>query len=92
MEKPMAAVLNELVAQRKAMHSMMMEMQPAMMAHMMHHMHMQGAKGSHGLPDDEGGQASEPKQRRKALDVSLVARGLVMGGPPPRPRRRPWQW
>jgi hypothetical protein len=31
MEKPMAAVINELVAQRKAFHSMMMEMQPAMM-------------------------------------------------------------
>ncbi len=45
MEKPMAAVINELVAQRKAMHAMMMEMQPAMMSHMMHHMEMQGAKG-----------------------------------------------
>jgi hypothetical protein len=48
MEKPMAAVINELVAQRKAMRSMMMEMQPAMMAHMMHHMHSHDAKGAKG--------------------------------------------
>ena len=38
MEKPMAAVLTELVAQRKAQHSMMMEIQPGMMAHMRRHM------------------------------------------------------
>jgi len=50
MEKPMAAVINELVAQRKAMHSMMMEMQPEMMGHMAHHMRMQGAKGSMECP------------------------------------------
>ena len=46
MEKPMAAVLNELVVQRKALYSMMMEMQPAMMAHMLRHMHMHGTKGA----------------------------------------------
>src|SRR5271157_5740826 len=34
MEKPMAAVINELVAQRKASRAMMMDMQSAMMAHM----------------------------------------------------------
>lgn len=50
MEKPMAAVLNELVAQRKAFRSAMMEMQPEMMAHMMRHMEMQGMKGSMGCP------------------------------------------
>ncbi len=33
-----AAVVAELVNQRKAMHSMMMEMQPRMMGHMMEHM------------------------------------------------------
>ncbi len=38
MDKPMAAVLTELVAQRKASRAMMMEMQPEMMAHMRHHM------------------------------------------------------
>jgi hypothetical protein len=48
MEKPMAAVINELVTQRKAMHSMMMEMQPEMMSHMMHHMKMKDMKGMHG--------------------------------------------
>ncbi len=45
MEKPMAAVLNELVAQRKTMHAMMMEMEPKMMDHMMRHMEMQGEGG-----------------------------------------------
>jgi hypothetical protein len=40
MEKPMAAVLGELVAQRKAQRAMMMEMQPEMMGHMSRHMGM----------------------------------------------------
>lgn len=40
MEKPMAAVLNELVAQRKAQRAMMMEMEPEMMGHMSRHMGM----------------------------------------------------
>ena len=48
LEKPMAAVINELVAQRKTSRSMMMEMQPAMMVHMMHHMH--GTKGAMECP------------------------------------------
>lgn len=48
MEKPMAAVITELVAQRKAIQSMMMEMQPQMMAHMMHHRDMHGAMGTMG--------------------------------------------
>jgi hypothetical protein len=61
MEKPMAAVLNELVAQRKVFRSMMMEMQPAMMAHMAHHMHMQGAKGGMDCPMMKTGKAPEPK-------------------------------
>jgi hypothetical protein len=46
MEKPMAAVINEVVAQRKAMRSMMMEMEPAMMAHMMRHMRSHDTKGA----------------------------------------------
>lgn len=46
MEKPMAAVINELVAQRKAMRSMMTEMQGGMMAHMMGHMNSQQMKGA----------------------------------------------
>jgi hypothetical protein len=58
LEKPMAAVINELVAQRKASHSMMMEMQPAMMAHMMHHMH--GTKGAMECPMMKMG-SPEPK-------------------------------
>ena len=50
MVKPMAAVLNELVAQRKANRPMMMEMQPEMMAHMMRHMEMHGSKGAMECP------------------------------------------
>ena len=59
MEKPMAAVLNELVAQRKALRAMQMEMQPAMMAHMMHHMH--GMKGEMECPMMKKGSAPEPQ-------------------------------
>jgi len=62
MEKPMAAVLNELVSQRKALRSMMMEMQPAMMAHMMHHMHgTKGAMGAMECPMMKKGDASGAK-------------------------------
>ena len=61
LEKPMAAVINELVAQRKASRSMMMEMQPAMMAHMTHHMQMHGAKGAMECPMMKTGNAPEPK-------------------------------
>ena len=52
MEKPMAAVLNELVAQRKAQRAMMMEMQPEMMSHMGRHMGMKmhGGEGGMGCP------------------------------------------
>ena len=48
--RSMAAVLNELVAQRKASHAMMMEMQPEMMAHMMRHMDMHATKGAMECP------------------------------------------
>jgi Skp family chaperone for outer membrane proteins len=71
LEKPMAAVLNELVSQRKALRSMMMEMQPVMMAHMMHHMHMHGTKGAMGAmgamecPMMKMGTAPEPKAEEK---------------------------
>ncbi len=50
MEKPLAAVINELVAQRKASHSMTKEMDAAMMAHMMGHMDMHGTKGKMECP------------------------------------------
>ena len=49
MEKPMAAVLNELVAQRKAQRAMMKEMQPEMMAHMGRHMGMKMHGGEGGM-------------------------------------------
>lgn len=66
MEKPMAAVLNELVAQRKAMHSMMMEMEPKMMAHMMRHMEMHGEnggmKGMSDCPMMKMGAPAEPSK------------------------------
>ncbi|MEO8056074.1 MAG: hypothetical protein ABI768_13030 [Acidobacteriota bacterium] len=45
LEKPMAAVINELVAQRKASRTMMTEMQHGSMTHMSHHMQMNGTKG-----------------------------------------------
>ena len=61
LESPMAAVINELVAQRKATRSMMMEMQPAMMAHMTHHMQRHGAKGEMECPMMKTGKAPEPK-------------------------------
>jgi hypothetical protein len=60
MEKPMAAVINQLVAEQKACRSMMMEMQPAMMAHMMHHMEMkQGMGGGMNCPMMNTGDAPE---------------------------------
>jgi Skp family chaperone for outer membrane proteins len=68
MEKSMAAVINELVAERKASRSMMMEMQPVMMTHMMQHMHMHGTRGAmecpmmkHGNPPEH--EAEEMKHK-----------------------------
>jgi Skp family chaperone for outer membrane proteins len=61
LEKPMAAVINELVAQRKVFLSMMTDMQPAMMTHMMHHMNMHEARGSMECPMMKTGTAPEPK-------------------------------
>jgi hypothetical protein len=60
----MAAVINELVAQRKASRSMM-EAQPAMMGHMMHHMGMQGPKGAMECPMLKTGNAPEPAADEK---------------------------
>ena len=68
MEKPMAAVINELVSQRKTMRSMAMEMQPAMMAHMMRHMQMHGAMGAMDcpmIPKIKQGTPPEPKAEEK---------------------------
>jgi hypothetical protein len=65
LEKPMAAVINELVAQRKAARSMMMEMQPAMMAHMTHHMEMHGTKGAMECPMMKMDHAHEAKAEEK---------------------------
>jgi Skp family chaperone for outer membrane proteins len=65
LEKPMAAVINELVSQRKTMRSMAMEMQPAMMAHMLHHMHMHGTKGAMECPMMKTGKPPEPKAEEK---------------------------
>ena len=61
MEKPMAAVINELVAQRKASRTMMMEMQHGSMTHMSHHMQMHGTKGPMECPMMKPGNAPEPK-------------------------------
>ncbi len=62
LEKPMAAVINELVAQRKALSSMMMEMQHGMMGHMAHHMNTGGAMG---CPMMKMGGDSAPKAEDK---------------------------
>jgi hypothetical protein len=60
LEKPMAAVINELVAQRKASRAMMMEMQHGSMAHMSHHMQMHGTKGPMECPMMKTGNAPQP--------------------------------
>ena len=66
MEKPMAAVINQLVAEQKASRSMMMKMQPAMMAHMMHHMEMmQGMGGAMKCPMMKTGDAPETETKEK---------------------------
>lgn len=59
MEKPIAAVINELVAQRKAAHAMMEEMEPAMMADGRPH----GGTRHEGrdVPDDEAAAGSTPQ-------------------------------
>jgi len=61
MEKPMAAVINELVAQRKVGMTMMMEMQPEMMSHMAHHGGMHGMKGATECPMMKTEAAPETK-------------------------------
>jgi Skp family chaperone for outer membrane proteins len=50
LEKPMAAVLTEMVAQRKVLQSMVLEMHSAMMEHMARHMGAHGAKGALDCP------------------------------------------
>ncbi len=65
LEKPMAAVINELVAQRKASRAMRMEMQSEMMAHMTRHMAMHGAKGAMECPMMKKGDAPAPKAEEK---------------------------
>jgi Skp family chaperone for outer membrane proteins len=61
LEKPMAAVINELVVQRKASRAMRMEMQSEMMEHMTRHMAMHGAKGAMECPMMKKGTVPEPK-------------------------------
>jgi hypothetical protein len=67
LEKPMAAVLNELVSQRKALRSMMMEMQPQMMAHMAHHMQMHGAKGAMDCPMMKTGTPPAAEEKKTGM-------------------------
>ncbi|MHB1047337.1 MAG: heavy metal-binding domain-containing protein [Thermoanaerobaculia bacterium] len=71
MEKPMAAVINELVAQRKALGSMMMETQPTMMAHMMRHKETPGAKGAMGCPMMSSGHQEAKEVRMGANDKAV---------------------
>jgi hypothetical protein len=65
LERPMAAVINELVTQRTALSAMMMEMQPAMMTHLMRHMDKDGAKGAMDCPMMKPGNAPAPKAEDK---------------------------
>jgi hypothetical protein len=48
--RTMAAVVNELVAQRKVSRTMVADMQPLMMAHQMHHGDMHGTAGEMTCP------------------------------------------
>lgn len=59
-----AAVVNELVAQRKQMREHMMAMQPEMMKHMMEHMHSGMMKGMMECPMMKGmaGPSADPKK------------------------------
>jgi hypothetical protein len=50
----MAAVINELVSQRKQMHAQMMSMMPQMMEHSMHHMQSGMAEGMKDCPMMKG--------------------------------------
>ncbi len=61
LEKPMAAVINELVAQRKASRAMMMEMRSEFMSQMPHHMEMHHTKGMMEHPMMRMGNPPEPK-------------------------------
>ncbi|MEO8504413.1 MAG: hypothetical protein ABI609_10995 [Acidobacteriota bacterium] len=61
MERSMAAVITELVAQRKTTRSMMMAMQPEMMAHMMHHTSGHGMKSAMDCPMMKSGSVPDPK-------------------------------
>jgi Skp family chaperone for outer membrane proteins len=61
MERPMAAVLNELVAQRKASRTLMMDMQHGSMEHMSHHGQMHGTKGAMECPMMKKGDAPVAK-------------------------------
>lgn len=49
-----AAVINELVSQRKQMREQMMTMMPEMMGHMMQHMHSGGMESMSGCPMMKG--------------------------------------
>ncbi len=60
MDKPMAAVINELVSQRKAARAMMMETQHGMMGHMGHHAKMDGSGGGMECPMMKMDHASAP--------------------------------
>ncbi|MHB8800791.1 MAG: heavy metal-binding domain-containing protein [Thermoanaerobaculia bacterium] len=71
MEKSMSAVINELVAQRKALASMMMEMQPAMMAHLMRHKETPGAKDAMGCPMMSSGRQGAKEVRMGANDKAV---------------------
>ena len=65
MEQPMAAVINELVAQRKTMRSMKMEMQPAMRNQKMRDMSMRDTRGMIDCPMMKMDDADEAKTGNK---------------------------
>jgi hypothetical protein len=65
LEKPMTAVINELVVQRTALFSMMMEMHPLMMKHTLHHMTMHGTKGAMACPMMKAAPSPDPKAQQK---------------------------
>lgn len=77
--KPMAAVITELVAQRKAGHAMMMEMEPEMMRHMMRH---NAPKGVHPASHHSAYVPNDPAQwtaKKDAMDCPMMKTPAASG-------------
>lgn len=77
--KPMAAVITELVAQRKADHAMMMEMEPELMRHMMRH---NAHKGVHPASHHASHVPNDPARgtaKKHAMDCPMMKTPAASG-------------